>query len=107
MPFRSVCDHRHPENERCNYCKILPNLMQELEMTIDYAQKYCETLLSKTQILEMRHDSKMARKSIENYKDHLRRHHVQALDIEKLFKEKEDGTRVIVTIDFAMKLLPR
>ena len=107
MPFRSVCDHPHPENERCNYCKILPNLMQELEMTIDYAQKYCETLLSKTQILEMRHDSKMARKSIENYKDHLRRHHVQALDIEKLFKEKEDGTRVIVTIDFAMKLLPR
>ena len=100
-PFRSLCQHDH-SSERCRHCNMLPNIIKEMEFLIKHVKKQATNV----QYQEMLYEVAISKRQIEAYMHHLKRNHVQAADHDALFQAMDKGI-IVLTIDWAMKLLGR
>lgn len=99
FPFQDECQHSHDDAGRCSHCQMLPNLIKDMtEMLTNVKEK-----MPQIKYQEMLYEMNNAASAIQEYKHHYRRHHVQSMDHEELFKEciekdMMDGSRVVLTI---------
>ena len=95
-------DGKHDEKNDCDHCNLLPGLIYNLEKLIDEIKDD----LSDITYREMRHDTAKAFEDIQLYKKQVMRNVVSSSTWEEHYKRCSKSLDMI-TIDFAMKCLPR
>ena len=98
--LQQQCTVEH--TEKCDHCMILPKIIKDMRKMVETASPH----LKEEEAAEMLFDISAAHESIEHYLKSLLRHKVSQ-DYWDSLLEKADPKIALVTMDFAMKMLPR
>ena len=100
--FQTSCHEDHEGD--CDWCKLIPDIMRVLEFMLPYFLEH--KIIEEDKYQEFLYDIQEAHQKIFNYKGFILRNQMQNGEWEKQM-QKKIPTQAFMTIDWAMKYLPK